>query len=174
MEQIQGNVFTNATKHKQTIVHERFRQKKREKVFFWCKKIDRQQKKRKGLLLVQEDRQQKKKQDGREALFFASFFFSCLSSCTRRRQFLSKVLVYYCLLVFRRVGECISQSCSTHNLRLDKARRRFSSVSVALRPQRKNIRTIRDGEPRTSTSTFTQLLSSAECGSPPRLLRRLP
>ena len=40
-------------------------------------------------------------------LFFASFF-CCLSSCTRKRQFLSKALVYYCFLVFRRTGGYIS------------------------------------------------------------------
>ena len=32
----------------------------------------------------------------------------CLSSYTQRRQFLLKVLVYYCFLVFHRIGEYIS------------------------------------------------------------------
>ena len=41
-------------------------------------------------------------------LLFASFFFCCLSSCTQRRQYLSKGLVYYCVLVFRRIGEYVS------------------------------------------------------------------
>ena len=41
-------------------------------------------------------------------LFFASFFFCCLSSCIRRKKKLSKALVYYCFLVFRRIGEYIS------------------------------------------------------------------
>ena len=53
--------------------------------------------------------------------FFASFFFGCLSpsllpsslvvclsSYTRGRHLLSKTLVHYCFLVFRRIGECIS------------------------------------------------------------------
>ena len=31
-----------------------------------------------------------------------------LSSYTRRRRFLSEALVYYCVLVFRRIGEDIS------------------------------------------------------------------
>ena len=43
-------------------------------------------------------------------VFFASFFFCYRSSCTRRRQFLSKALVYYRFLVFRRIGEYISIS----------------------------------------------------------------
>ena len=64
--QTQGNVLTNATKHKETIVHKRFRQKlsssgvrreadKEEEdrqvddiKFFGCKKRDRQQKKEKA------------------------------------------------------------------------------------------------------------------------------
>ena len=37
-----------------------------------------------------------------------SSFVVYLSSCTRRRQFLSTALVYYCFLVFRRIGEYIS------------------------------------------------------------------
>ena len=36
------------------------------------------------------------------------FFFVCLSSYTQRRIFLSKALVYYCFLVFRRTGGYIS------------------------------------------------------------------
>ena len=37
-----------------------------------------------------------------------SSFVVCLSSYTRRRQLLSKAQVYYCFLVFRRVGDYIS------------------------------------------------------------------
>ena len=37
-----------------------------------------------------------------------SSFVVCLSFYTRRRHFLSKALVYYCFLVFRRIGEYIS------------------------------------------------------------------
>ena len=40
--------------------------------------------------------------------FLPSSFVVCLSPYTRRRQLLSKVLVYYCFLVFRRVGDYIS------------------------------------------------------------------
>jgi len=43
--------------------------------------------------------------------FYPAIFliFFSLSSYTRRRQFLSKALVYYRFLVFRRIGEHISQ-----------------------------------------------------------------
>ena len=41
-----------------------------------------------------------------------SSFVVSLSSCTQRRQFLSKVLVHYCFLEFRRIGEYISLICS--------------------------------------------------------------
>ena len=60
-------------------------------VFFWCKKTDN--KKKKGA----------KKRTDKEFLFIV-----CLSSYTRRRPVLSKALVSYCFLVFRRVGEYIS------------------------------------------------------------------
>ena len=47
IEQIWGNAFTNATKHKETTVHKRFRQKKTKNFlsffffsFFGCKKRD--------------------------------------------------------------------------------------------------------------------------------------
>ena len=42
------------------------------------------------------------------SILFFTAFFCCLSSFTRRRLFLAKALVYYCLVVFRRIAEYAS------------------------------------------------------------------
>ena len=80
-------------------------------VFFGCKKRDRRQKKKEAKNRTDKKELMYKNVKNEyflSVLFFASFFFCCLSSYTRRRPFLSKALVYYCFLVFRRIGEYIS------------------------------------------------------------------
>ena len=52
-EQIQGNVLTNAMKHKETMIHERFVQKK---IFFGYVLEERQQKKREAKKMTDKKR----------------------------------------------------------------------------------------------------------------------
>ena len=98
-------------------------------VFFGCKKSVRQQKKKE--IRKRTDKKElmyknvKNKLNSAEKIInlFVTFLYIApglsfsllpssfvvyLSPYTRRRQRLSKVLVYYCFLVFRRVGDYIS------------------------------------------------------------------
>ena len=70
VDQTKGNVLTNATKHKETVVHKRFRQ-----IFvFGCKKTDRQQQKGGS---KEEDRQERAEED----IFCRNRLYAIVSLC---------------------------------------------------------------------------------------------
>ena len=113
IEQIWGNVLTYATKHKNTMKHNRFGQKI---VFIRCKKMWH-------FCYISPFL---------SVFFFASFFFYYyiyLFSYTRWRRLLPKGLVFSCFLEFCRIGEYISQDlfyCVPTFDSIDKTRDPFS------------------------------------------------
>ena len=64
-----------------------------------------------------------------------------------RKNGMATARIFYCRFCPQRLGR-------------EKKRKGEDRFNVALRPHAEAVETIRDGEPRTATSTFTQLVSS--------------